>query len=394
MSCITEDVIFPAFQQHTVDEYSLIIDIGTSSNVVGRAGGSVKYRIFESKTGDCVFHFPTQKDFLCGDYASLSELLAGASPSDFFERIATHVHRNILVHLSAGSHLRKVVVGFPAVIVGGVAPKTANLVESSSGDGSSWVDTNVRKLVANAFSIDDSRVLVVNDMVAGIAGFVERRRSLKIGDHMAYICIGGGCGVSEAFVLSDKVLLKPTELGHMCAVPRRAYEDGAVLACASRQQSTLEAAFCSTGAIERLYFDVMRRNVGVHKILDSWEGGALGAGDVVIDRVLEGLAILGTQLAMSGVRLIVIAGHLTSRLSRGCILNYRKSLVELVSLRMQLYCREDILRVTEIIESDSRDNTEARVLFHEQAVVSETSGWVEIPLEVCKRANCESPGRG
>ncbi|MFN9295374.1 MAG: hypothetical protein ACK6EB_45450, partial [Planctomyces sp.] len=309
-----------------------------------------------------------------------------AVPNVFFERLASHVMRSIESELGYAIPIARIVVGFPALITRGVAARTVNLTVGADGDGGSWVETNVQRLIADAFDVDHASVTVVNDMIAGIAGFVEWEWSCNEGDHMAYVSMGGGCGVSEAFALSDRVVLKPTEMGHMCGVPRRAYDDGAVVASATRVQSTLEAEFCSIRAIEKLHREVTGKSFKCHEILDAWESGTLTHSDVVIDRVIEGLALLGTQLTVSGVRLIVIAGHLANRLNRGCIKNLKKTIDELVKVRMRSLCREDLLRGVQVVVFDAIDNTEAKMLLHQGAAVSESTGWVEVPSTVLHAA--------
>lgn len=361
--------------------HAVFIDIGSSSvNGPGTAGGSAKFRIYDIATQNCLGHFPSDDGLEDKCYVDLMRSLAGQDPDTFFARIADQVSGFSGRLLPTPVRIEQVFVGFPAMIISGHAPVVENLFETMHGQLTAWREVPVRKLLSKHMRLREHQVTVVNDIIPGIAGYISSERNrISAGDHIAYVAVGGGCGIAEAMVFAGGILLKATEMGHMLAVPSRSYRNGSIVAGSRQRPMRLEKEFCSTTAIERLFCELTGQNRACSEILSIFANNDSMEANIVINRFVEGLALLGSNLAAGGVTRLVLAGPLSNRISTALLSKSGRSLSNQVAAKTTEICRLDLAARLRIEEFCVLDNTRGGELLLNSKVESpERSDWIHI----------------
>ena len=177
------------------------------------ARGSFKFRIFGARSKRPLKHS-------AGTKRLARALGKAATPAEFVRLQAQAV--GILLEALPEPRVTKLINGFPSYVRGNQTPYVANLYcDGPEGARARWRDVDLGALWREAVADDprwelgDDAVLVVNDMLPGIAGFLQRHEDkLDIGDQVLYVMPGGGCGVIQATLLPGGALITGTEQGH------------------------------------------------------------------------------------------------------------------------------------------------------------------------------------
>lgn len=313
------------------------------------AGSSLKIRFVNQADGATLLTFPCHPED-ASNLATQRQLLA-AAPSRFFDVVVSRLRalmKKAGIPLAA---LRSVQIGFPGRLKGRRLTLAPNHYSRNGGYLlENWTSVDIQDHMQAALSSDEVEVTVLNDTVPqmfALVIFLSQKRSedcLRQNDHIQLINTGSGCGCVEARVLGSTIVIDPTEQGFSIHAPR----DSWGISCNQHLPQQLETHYASTRAMTRNYFELTQTSVECAEIIrratQPQNVFANIAARKVIERYIEGLAVLIWNGITRGINRVAVCGFLATAINDSRVASGLPGLYDSIRKEFIPYQREDLMQ--------------------------------------------------